>query len=227
MSYLEYRKKYANNGIKTQLTHSTEQFVHSSFKNHPSHTLATVDENEIDVRIAREKRANPYTTFQRDLITIMCLPNTKLDIGELITIDTRAFIIYDENESELFPTYYGIKVNNTVTLNYGKKKELIGTEPSTGRPIYKEVPDEETMPCFATVNSRNNIFTEFGERINAPQDRLIVLVKYNPLRKLEDGINAFYQGGRHQIIGVDETNVSEGIGYVVLLLDKIQEKSNN
>ncbi|WP_099301826.1 hypothetical protein [Bacillus sp. Marseille-P3800] len=229
MSYLETRKKYlfaSGNTVKEQLRQSTIDNVSSDFNDHPAHVVATIQNGNVDVRIAREKKANPYTSFQRDLITIMTTPEVKLDMGEIIDIKGRSFILYDENELDIFPTYYGLKVNNSVHIEFGEKRIQSGTD-STGRPIYKTEPMIETLRCFATVNARNNVFTEFGDKINTPQDRLIAIVQFNPDRKLEDGLKCMYQNSNHHIIGVDETNVSNGIGYVVLLLDKIQEKSKS
>lgn len=208
------RDYYVNTSKKTLL---------DSFADHPSYYDVLVNGENYGARISNEKKANQFTTYQSDQLTFLFPSDTQLDMGDVVTLKNKSYILYDENESEIYPAYYSIKINGSIKLQTGVEKVQTGTD-RAGRPINEETPIYADYPCFIAVNARNNEFTELGGRINPIAGRMTVLLPHVENRRFREAMYIYYRDERYQIITVDESRATEDKGVYSLIIDKVAEK---
>ncbi|WEG18504.1 hypothetical protein PQ478_08480 [Alkalihalophilus pseudofirmus] len=203
---------------------NTKQVVNQTFGRSPSVKAVSYEGIETEAMISYEKRSNEYTQSQSDQRSFTFKPNFHAEIGGIIEMDDDIYVVYDSNESELLPVYYALKSNNHIRVKIGEEREITGYT-SIGQPIYGSVkPIFFERPCYATVNARFNVYTEFDSKINAPSGRMLIFFPYSEDQDLKDGMEFNMFGDRYRIINVDITRVSNGKGITRLFTDKIQSE---
>lgn len=211
--------------IKGSFERNARLSSQQDFRNAINYTVGYYNGTQIEMRVVHEKNPNPYTQSRSEQRTFLFLPDQKVDIGGVIDLVDEKFIIHDNTEMDIFPTFYGIKANNTFKIKIGEDKVISGYS-SVGQPQYSSVtPIYFERPCYATTNARFNVYTEFKGSVNLPEGRLYIFLPYSPDVKLTDGMEFTMFDDRYRIINVDVSSVYNEKGITELFVEKIQDEN--
>lgn len=197
MSYFDKYKGRRSKDSSDTYRSPTKEFVNSSFANSPTYKVILIDGKETGVRVLEGKDSS----YKK----LLFLPDTKLDVGLLVNIDSKLWLITDFVDTEIIPKAMLQYCNNTLRL------------------------DEEDIPC---IISRSDLVKfdveENRNEINILQGAVYVFAQLNDAsKKIAIGRRFVLGLQAYKVVGIDDLTYSKnGIGlirYSMKLVSKSEE----
>lgn len=148
---------------------------------------------------------------------------TKLNIherGSIVNWKNQKWIVSTRPESNGVYIKSEMKLCNTFITLTGKTEQiLIGTDPRTGKPIYKTIVTEPTkIPCVAEKTIYRNAT---DDAINLPDGQLLITIPYMKHSDLTYNKEMIIYDEPYKIINMDDTQSIDGIGIRKITLERV------
>lgn len=178
-----------------------------AFKTSPSYTLLTVNDIQTEAIVTNK------SDFREK--SILFRPDTKVDIGSVITFKNKEYLLTEFLDRELDPKGKLELCNAIVTVKIPGEEKYLGDD-VFGNPVY-EYTDETTKPIHAIAKT-TLIDEERDQAINLSGDRISVTIPYVdfPYDKFE-----VYEE-TYVVKGIDRTESIKGVGLLTILGEKEQ-----
>jgi hypothetical protein len=224
--HLAYRDKDGTTLAEQQFNATANNTI-ASFADSPFYKIAIINGQQVGVRlqdITAITRGNTIETLQYSMKYMQLLPNTVINIGDIVQIDDDQFWIVTDSVSDnsLFPKVKIMMCNYLLTVKTGGTKTLKGHD-SLNRPVYhiQDITDDvhALVRGYLSGNTLN-------QPINSPTDRLYITIKYDDTAKaIKDNDILNLYDNDYKVIGIDFSNVVNTVGCISIMADRVTSTS--
>lgn len=210
MSYFDtYKQRMLSNGSSQidSVKNATTQIVKNTFKDSPSYKQVLINGVTVDVQLIHSDQSNEKS--------ILFLPNISFDIGSVVDINSKKWLMVDFFDNDITPKGQLKYCNSTFKLSGTTTKTQIG-EDYLGRPIYEEeTTGDEFIPCIADSRIFNQPTSE--DVVNLPDNKLEITMQYTTHKDVDYGQKFEMYNQKFLIVGMDYTNVADGKGTIKII----------
>lgn len=213
MSYFDtYRSRLLSQGNSSaeSVINTTKQVVNNSFDTSLSAKTILVD------GVSMIAIVNQGDTSEEK--SILFKPDTVIDKGTVVTIDSLNYLAMDFEANEVYPVAQVKLCNSTFPIQSDKTQVLKGYN-EFDEPIYEytESPPEN-VPCIVEAKITSD---SVEEAINLPEGRLNVVIPFREHPDIAEGKQFTMYGSSYQIIGIDYTKSVNKKGILTLQGKKV------
>lgn len=214
MSYFEtYRSRLLSQGNSSaeSVINTTKQVVNNSFDTSLSTKTVLIDGVSIVAIVNQGKNSEEKS--------ILFKPDTVIDKGTVVTIDSLNYLVMDFEANEVYPVAKVKLCNSTFPIQSDKTQVLIGTD-DFGDPIYEyQEGTTENVPCIVETTVTSD---SVDEAINLPEGRINVTIPFKDNPNIAEGKEFLMYGSTYQITGIDYTKSLNKKGILIIQGKKVQ-----
>lgn len=214
MSYFEtYRSRLLSQGNSSaeSVINTTKQVVNNSFDTSLSTKTVLIDGVSIVAIVNQGKNSEEKS--------ILFKPDTVIDKGTVVTIDSLNYLVMDFEANEVYPVAKVKLCNSTFPIQSDKTQVLIGTD-DFGDPIYEyQEGTTENVPCIVETTVTSD---SVDEAINLPEGRINVTIPFKVNPNIVEGKEFQIYGSTYQITGIDYTKSFNQKGILTIQGKKVQ-----
>lgn len=219
MSYFEtYRSRLLSQGNSSaeSVINTTKQVVNNSFDTSLSTKTVLIDGVSIIAIVNQGKSSEEKS--------ILFKPDTVIDKGTVVTIDSLNYLAMDFEANEVYPVAQVRLCNSTFPIQSDKTQVLLTDE--FGNPILNDFGEQqyewtyltEDVPCIVEAKITSD---SVEEAINLPEGRLDIIIPYRESEGIAEGKQFSMYGSSYQIIGIDYTKSVNKKGILTLQGKKV------
>jgi hypothetical protein len=215
MGYFEtYKSRLNANGgnVKDSVKNATIDAINKSFTSSLGHLVIKLNGVDTDsILIHSDKDAKKFLLFK---------PGATVNRGDVALVEGENHLILDVIVNEIHPKAEIKFCNQTFTLSGAVTKTLVGYD-DFGKPIYSETEGTPTIvPCIV----EKSVYIE-GQNtaINLSDHRIKVTLKYQVHNDLLEDAEFEMFDESYKIVGVDKTQVINGVGLLIFYGERVVE----
>jgi hypothetical protein len=162
---------------------------------------------------------------------LLLLPNTKVDIGSIVTLNSNSYLVMDflgEGINEIYPSATLKKCNSTYPIKANKTKTLkLDTQGNPvidkfGDPVYINTAGQITyLPCIAESTF---VGSDENKQLPLPQGQLRITMQYQNVEDIKVNNTFTMYNNIYKIRNMDYTKVMNNKGIVVLSVEQVQSE---
>lgn len=224
MGYLDKHRAWTNisgNTIGESQFNGTAINITNSFADSPFYKVGIINGEQVGVRlmdVTAVTRGNTIETLQYSMKYMLFMPNTVINIGEIVQVDNIYWIVTDSvSDNSLFPKVKVMMCNYSLPVVTGSTQTIVGYD-ALKRPQYKT--DETIVNIQSLVRSSISSNT-LNQPINSPNDQLFVTVKYDDTSKTikEDTVLTVHDRN-YKVVSIDFANVINEVGCITFMASR-------
>lgn len=208
--YIQRLEKKGQNSTEATIN-STKSIVSKTFKSSPSYTLVKINNLNVDAIV--------NSTTQHDEKEIFFMPDYNVNIGNVVEYDTAKYLILEFFDNAAYPKGKMKLCNVTLNLTGTATKTQVGVD-NLGRPVFQTVYGSPLpLPCVAETVVR--LSSTDNQAVNLPEGRMKLTIPYTVHSDIQVGKVLSLYSEQYQIKTIDQTQVINGVGVLVLYVDRV------
>jgi hypothetical protein len=208
----QYRERVNKTSAERLVDHTKQSFI-KMFIGNPNYRLLSINGIQYETLYSQGKNS--------DEKSLLFIPNTKVDIGSVVELNSNSYLIMDfqgEGINEIYPSATLKKCNNTYPIKLNKTSQLKGHN-QLGKPVYEDVYSVDKLePCIV---ESGNFSTDTDSQLVIPKNTVFITLKY----QLSDTVNYNYEftmyNNKYKIKDIDYTKVINEKGIIKLIAERV------
>jgi hypothetical protein len=216
----QYRDRVNKTAADRLIDHSKQMFT-QKFIGNPNYKVLTINGVQFETLYSQGKTS--------DEKSLLFTPNTKIDIGTVVDLNSNHYLIMDflgEGINEIYPSATLMKCNSTYPIKGNKTKVLkLDTQGKPildkfGDPVYTYTEGAITnLPCIVESSI---IGTDENKQLPLPQGQLRVTMQYRNDVKVNDTFTMY--NNTYKIRSINFTKVINEKGIIMLSVEQVQSE---
>lgn len=207
----QYRERVNKTSAERLADHTKQSFI-KMFIGNPNYRLLSINGLQYETLYSQGKNS--------DEKSLLFTPNTKVDIGSVVEMNSNSYLIMDfqgEGINEIYPSAVLKRCNSTYPIKSNKTRVLKGQD-DDGRNVYEDSYDTNFIPCI--VENKISAGKDNGQ-LPLPEGRINITMKYQSADNLKINSEFEMYGNVYRIIDFDMTKVMNNKGIMVVLAERV------
>jgi hypothetical protein len=210
----DYLSEYRDRVSKSSLTEHTKQAFVKMFIGNPNYRVLNINGTQYETLYSQGKNSNEKS--------LLFVPNTKVDIGSVVDLNSHHYIIMDfqgEGINEIYPSATLKLCNSTYPIKLNKTSNMVWGYNQLGKPMRVETYEIDRLePCIVEIgNSTAN--TE--SQLVIPKNNMYITIKYQQSDTIQIDYEFAMYNNKYKITDIDYTKVIADKGIIKILAERV------